>query len=436
MSHQPNKLKQNFHNVRRFIAKNWLQIMPTTQIALTGSFGKTTTTNIIYKLLREILSSNKISVTDINLDTTYNVPITALKVKPWTKVALFELGVDHVNEMSQHLEIVHPNIAIVTGITPVHTDSEHFGSLENLIKEKRKLIEALPENGYAILNYDDEIVRSMAKHTKAKILWYGSNSKTCDLWIDQDSVKLDLKGLCFKLFFSKNLNKLFLTNYNHFQLITTSLIGLHHTHTIMASLLTIIALSKITKQSILFDDLIKVIKTIIPLQGRMSLENGPMGTTILNDSLRANPASTASGLKTLSEFEIGSHRKFAVLAEMGELQDSKTEHEKIGQLIAKLKIDYLIAIGPWQKYTANQAVKNGMPQNNVYWTKDVQSAATILKPLIKSGDLIYLKGSLLRHVNRILLLLDGKTVGCQAILCPFYYPCEKCQYLKDGYIPA
>lgn len=431
MSHKSSFSKQLFHFSRRAIAKHWLSLIPATQIALTGSFGKTTTTNIIYTLLKELYQSNQIIVTDINLDTTYNVPITALKAKPWTKVALFELGVDHVNEMSQHLEIVNPKIAIITGITPVHTDSEHFGSIENLIKEKRKLIESLPQNGYAILNYDDEIVRSMAKYTKAKILWYGSDSNHCNVWFD--NLRIKLSGTSFSL--HTNLHSTgavecgLLNQYK----ISTKLIGKHHPYTIMASILTLIALQQTTAILIDYSHMINVIKQIVPLLGRMNLEKGPMGTTVLNDSLRANPASTASGLKTLSEFEIGNNRKFAVLAEMGELMDPKTEHEKIGKLIAKLKIDYLISIGPWQKYTAEQSIKNGMQKNKVFWTKDVQSAATILKPLIKSGDLIYLKGSLLRHVNRILLLLEGKKVDCQKVICPFYHLCEKCKYLVNGY---
>lgn len=431
MSHKSSFPKQLFHNTRRTIAKHWLNLMPAIQIALTGSFGKTTTTNIIYTLLEELYAPNKISVTDINLDTTYNVPITALKVKLWTKVALFELGVDHVGEMSKHLEIVHPQIAIITGITPVHTDAEHFRSLENLIKEKRKLVEALPRNGYAILNYDDGIVRSMAKYTKAKILWYGTDSTHCHFWFD--NLKIQLNGTSFTLHTALQSTEAVECGLSSQCKISTKLIGKHHSYTIMASILTLIALQQTTAIQIEYNHIINVIKQITPLLGRMSLEKGPMGTTVLNDSLRANPASTASGLKTLSEFNIGNHRKFAVLAEMGELQDPKTEHEKIGELIASLNIDYLVSIGPWQKYTANKAIKNGMKKDKVFWTKDVQSAATILKPLIKPGDLIYLKGSLLRHVNRILLLLDGKKVSCHAIVCPFYHPCEKCEYLKRGF---
>ena len=431
MLYGPHFLKQLFHNTRRTVAKHWLNMIPATQIALTGSFGKTSTTNIIYTLLKKLYKLNKISVTDIDLDTTYNVPITALNVKPWTKVALFELGVDHVGEMSKHLEIVHPQIAIITGITPVHTDKEHFGSLENLIKEKRKLLEALPENGYAILNYDDEIVRSMAKHTKAKILWYGTDSTHCHFWFDE--LKIQLNGTSFTL--HTGLQSTYAVEFglsNQYK-ISTKLIGNHHSYNITASLLTLFALQQTTAIQIDYNRIISVVKQIIPLHGRMNLEKGPMGTIVLNDSLRANPASTASGLKTLSGFNIGNHRKFAVLAEMGELQKPQIEHEKIGELIAKLKIDYLVSIGPWQKYTANLAIKNNMQKDKVFWVKDVQTAAQILRPLIKPGDLIYLKGSLLRHVNRILLLLDGKEVGCRAVLCPFYHPCEKCQYLKSGY---
>ena len=113
--------------------------MPAIQIAVTGSQGKTNTARMIGETLKTI---GKTVVTDIDLDTVYNVPITALKIAPWTDFAVFELGIDHQKEMNLHLQIVKPKIAIVTGISSVHTDKEHLGSLENLIFEKRKLLEA------------------------------------------------------------------------------------------------------------------------------------------------------------------------------------------------------------------------------------------------------------------------------------------------------
>ena len=198
--YQPSFIKKLYHQTRRFLAKNWLQFCHPTQIAITGSQGKTNTSQTLAKVLFKIAST---VVTDINLDTTFNVPITALKVTPWIKYAVFELGVDHIGEMEKHLEIVKPKIGVITGISPVHTDREHFDSLENLIKEKRKLIENLPDEksgGVAILNYDDENVRAMAPFTKAKVIFYGSDKKNCHYFFDKNSVKVTLNDTSFKLF--------------------------------------------------------------------------------------------------------------------------------------------------------------------------------------------------------------------------------------------
>lgn len=419
MSYQPSPLKQLFHNSRRFLAKNWLSHQKTLQIAVTGSQGKTNTTQILAKVLSAISPT---IVTDPDLDTTYNVPISALKVFSWTKFAVFELGIDHVGEMDEHLEIVKPKIGIITGISPVHTDREHLGSLETLIKEKRKLIEALSADSFAILNYDDENVRRMTPYTKAKILWYGTDKNHCDVWAGD--VKVSLEGTIFKLF----------TNSNQFQPISTKLIGEHHIYTIMATYLALEAIKQLTNQSIPMNRFIGVIKKIKPLTGRMNVESGPLGTTILNDSLRANPSSTTSGLMTLSEIEYPKKaKKIAVLTEMGELEHPVEEHKKIGQLFSQLKIDFLVAIGPMQKYLAEEAVKTGMKKENVFWVKDVIEAAQVLKKIVKKDDLIYLKGSLLKHVERVLLILEGRKVGCDVISCQFYWHCPQCQYLEVGY---
>lgn len=387
MIYNPPVYKQIFHNIRRFLAKHWLTLQPATQIGITGSQGKTNTTRILATILKSFAPT---VVTDVNLDTIYNVPITALKVMPWTKYAIFELGIDHPGEMDLHLEIARPKIAIVTGISPVHTDEEHLGTLENLIKEKRKLIEALPENGYAILNWDDENVHNMAKFTKAKVLFYGSDKKNCDVYTSEISVSLD--GTEFRIH-KKEEESL---------LIKTALIGKHHAQNIMAAYLVAKIVGVPNK---LF---LESLTSLTPLSGRMSVEAGPLGTTVLNDALRANPASTISGLQTLSVINYVKGKKIAILAEMGELQFPELEHKKIGKIIADTNIEYLVGIGPLQRYVVEEATKAGFPQNNAYLAKDVYAAADFLKRIIKKGDLIYLKGSLYRHVERVLQILEGK----------------------------
>lgn len=159
-----------FHTSRRLLAKLWLQShSKATVIGITGSYGKTNTTVAIDSVLSQKF---KTLATDINLDTNYNIPITILKLTNQEKLIL-EYGVDHLGEMNRHLSLAKPKIAVVTGISPVHADSEHMGSLENIIKEKSKLVKAVPKDGYAVLNYDVPEVRKMADVCQGKPFFLG-----------------------------------------------------------------------------------------------------------------------------------------------------------------------------------------------------------------------------------------------------------------------
>lgn len=412
MTYIPPFYKKIYHSTRRILAQYWLSLLPVIQIGITGSQGKTNTSRVITEVLSLIGPTVR---TDTNLNTIYNVPITSLKVRPWTKFAVFELGVDHPNEMDLHLQIVKPRIGIITGISPVHTDKEHLGSLENLIKEKRKLIEGLPEYGFAILNYDDKNVRDMGTFTKAKILRYGTDATNSDVWVDLESIRLSLSGTEFTLF-SEDVKEP--------MTITTGLIGKHHVYTIMSALLVFQAVQAFMGTNVSIDrpvlrgveGLIDTFKNLKPLKGRMSVEPGPLGTTVLNDSLRANPSSIAAGLETLSQIDYTGGKKIAILAEMGELEHPEEEHIKIGKLIGDLDIDIVIGIGPMQKYVIVEALHSDLSKNDVYFAKDVYDAANFLKKVLQKGDLIYLKGSLYRHVERVLMIVEGKKPPADLLL--------------------
>jgi UDP-N-acetylmuramoyl-tripeptide--D-alanyl-D-alanine ligase len=411
--YQPSFIKRLYHQSRRFLAKKWLSFCHPIQIAITGSQGKTSTTQILAKVLSQI---DKTVVTDINLDTTFNVPITALKVTPWTKYVVFELGVDHIGEMEKHLEIVKPKIGVITGISPVHTDSEHFGSLENLIKEKRKLIENLPDKksgGVAILNYDDENVRRMAPFTEAKVIFYGSSKKNCQYYFDKNSVKVTLKGTSFKII-SINLKKS--------QLISTKLIGLHHPSNLTAVFAILKTLFPHNQK--INSIFAKIVSCIEPFRGRMNIEKGPMETILLNDCLRANPKSTDEGLKTFYKIDYKKGRKIAILGVMGELYDPIKEHKNTAKTLIKYPPDIVVGVGEFRKYTIDEARNLGFPKERLFFAKDVFEAADILKKIIKPGDFLYLKSSLLRNLWRIIKILNNQPICCHKELCPY----EHCRF--------
>lgn len=419
------RAKAIFHKIRRVLAKAWLRFNPQiTQVAITGSFGKTNTTRAIFQVLKE---KYKGVMTDLNLDTIYNLPITALRVRPWHQFAVFELGVDTPGEMPFHLKIVKPKIGVLTGVTPVHADKKHLGSLEGIIKEKGHLLEVLPKNGVAILNFDDENVRKMAMRVRpyqgldpikgltlkgeVKMIWYGTGKENCQLW--SGKIKVSLKGLSFILNTPQGRVK-----------IKTKLLGKHHVYTCMAA--AAVGLECGLKLS----EIAKGLNKLMPLKGRMNLEKGPKGTLFLNDALRANPASTIAGLEFLKE--IREKSKIAVLGEMGELGQYKIKsHQVIGEKAADCHLNYLICVGPLQRYTAKAAKEAGMDRSKVFWVKDVREAAKLLEKILKAGDLWYLKGSLLCHMERVILLLEGKKVNCQKLSCKNYQSCSSCPLLVE-----
>jgi UDP-N-acetylmuramoyl-tripeptide--D-alanyl-D-alanine ligase len=404
-------IKKIFHRTRRIVAKVWLKLNPqVTIIGVTGSYGKTNTVRAITQVLSEKFKTIQ---TDLNLDTNYNLPITLLKIRPWHQKVVLEYGVDHLKEMDFHLSLVKPQIAVLTGINPTHSDKEHLGSIENIIKEKKKLLLALPRNGLAVLNGDDRVVRLMAKNLQTKVVFYGTNRKECDFWAEK--VRLDFSGTSFILGYKDKKLKM-----------KTGLIGRHFVQNCLAA----VAIG--LNQGLSLKEIKQALAKLKPLTGRLSVEKGPLGSILLNDSLRANPASTLAGLQTLADLSTKG-RRIAVLGEMGELgQLAEKEHQRIGRKVAELKIDFFIGVGSLQKLATQEALASGLKKDQVFWAKDVLAAAKILKKILKKNDLFYLKGSRLKHMERILLILKGKKVSCAVDSCHFYHPCESCSSLKTG----
>ncbi|MCL5090550.1 MAG: Mur ligase family protein, partial [Patescibacteria group bacterium] len=398
-------LKNYFHQTRRALAKFWLEVnLQIKVVGVTGSYGKTTTVRAIAAVLSGKYSTNQ---TDLNLDTVYNLPITILKTKLWNEYLVLEYGVDHKEEMDQHLSLVKPKVAVLTGITPVHSDSEHLGSLENIIEEKSKLIKALPEGGLAIFNYDDPEVRKIGQKFAGRKIFYGLDKKT-DVWADK--IKITLAGTEF-----------FIHDEGDTVEIKTGLLGYPAVYSCLVGYI----IGK--DQGVKKEKIIEKLAELKPLSGRLSVEPGPRGAVLVNDAKRANPASTIAGLKTLAEFP---GRKIAVLGEMGELGDlGEKLHREVGQEAAKLKIDILVGVGPLTKEIINSAKKQGMKPNQLFWVKDVFEAAEILKKILQKDDLLYLKASLLRHLERVILILNGKEVACKEVVCHHYQNCQTCQRL-------
>lgn len=404
-----NLAKRVFHRLQDSAARLWAHFLPNVVvIGVTGSYGKTSAVGAIAQILSEKFTTFR---TDINLDTIFNIPLTILKLRPKHRFLVLEYGVDHIGEMNRHLGFVRPKVGILTGITPVHAEKDLLGSLEGIINEKKKMLDALPKDGLAVLNWEDQKVRELAKKIRARIIRYGYNRKECDY--TATDIKVSLTGTSFNMV-SKN---------GWVMKMRTGLIGRHFVQSCLAAA-AVGEYFGVDKEEIS-----NGLKKLKPATGRFSIEPGPLESILINDSLRANPASVLAGLETLKE--LSGKRKIAVLGEMGELgQYAEKMHRDVGRRLADLNIDFLVGIGPLQKLTTESATASGVPEKRVFWAKDVAGAAEILEKIIKPGDLLYLKGSLLRHLERVVMILNKENISCHEVACHCYDNCRTCDYKR------
>lgn len=146
------------------------------RIGITGSFGKTTTKNIMQAMVSEKYNS-------LMTPASYNTPMGITRtiremLKPIHQVFVCEMGADHVGDIAELMDFVHPVIGVVTSIGPQHLNT--FGSQENITREKMKMIEMLPADGFGVLNYDNSFIRNYQIRNHVKVVTYGIHSTDVD----------------------------------------------------------------------------------------------------------------------------------------------------------------------------------------------------------------------------------------------------------------
>lgn len=161
--------------VRRFIKNKITRLKSKglVVIGITGSFGKTTTKEFLYEMLK---TEHKVLKTPESYNTLLGIyRVVDLELSDRYEIFICEMGAYHRGEIAELCDVVMPDHGILTGINEQHL--ERFGSIQNTIKAKFELIEALPEDGFKILNGDNEnVLNNYKAYVKVPIL-YGENSK-------------------------------------------------------------------------------------------------------------------------------------------------------------------------------------------------------------------------------------------------------------------
>lgn len=352
--------------------------------AITGSNGKTSTKDLLAACLS---TKYKVVKTQANFNNEIGLPMTLLSITPDTDIAVVEMGMRGLGEITALCHIALPESGLITNVGETHM--ELLGSIENISKAKAEIVEELPAEGYAVLNGDNKYVVSAAGKTKAKVVYYGL-SEDCDY--RGSDIHISIGGTSF-LCTEKATGKSITVNLH--------LTGEHNVYNALA------AIAGAACYGVPIEESIKALTAAKLSSGRQEIFHFG-AITVINDAYNASPASMEAAMATMSEAKKsaqGPCRTVAVLADMLELGHIAEEaHRRVGKQAVENGLDLIITYGKLAAYINDEAIKLGAES---YHCQNRQEAEALLQQKLKPGDIVLLKGSHSMHVDKIMDLFKN-----------------------------
>jgi len=353
------------------LARHVVQRLGTTLVALTGSAGKTSTKDLIAQVLARKAPT---VFTPGSLNNEIGLPLTALSATEETKFLVLEMGARGIGHIRYLTELTPPRIGLVINVGSAHIGE--FGGREQIAEAKGELVEVLPENGTAILNADDPLVRAMASRTKAKVILFGESGEAD---VRAENVRLTDSGQpAFLLHTPSGASE-----------VTMRLYGEHHVSNALAAAAVAHELGMSAEE----------IATALSEAGslsrwRMEVTERPDGVTVVNDAYNANPESMRAALRALAAMGKG-RRTWAVLGKMAELGDEAlAEHDAVGRLAVRLNVGKLVAVGGREaSWLQLGAYNEGSWGEESVHVSDAQAAVDLLRSELRPGDVVLVKAS-------------------------------------------
>lgn len=348
-----------FHKYRRQAVNKLKSMTQLKIVGITGSYGKTSTKNILNDILNVKYNSFK---TDKSINTFNGIMMTINnKMTKFEDIFISELGAYVKGEIHRLCKLVNPKYGIITNIGTAHLET--FGSEENIQTGKMELIEYLPSDGIGVLNKDDPKQKNckIKNENPAEIVWIGINEKDVDY--RAVDIKYTNKGTKFNLVV-KNDNKKYPMQ--------TSLLGLHNIYNILSS----IALAH--KFGLSFEEIALGVKKVKSIEHRLELKKFAKFYQI-DDAYNSNPVGAKAALDVLNLMD---GYKVVVTPGMIELGEKEDElNKEFGKEIAEVA-DLTILVG--QKKTKpiyEGLISKKYKKDNIIVINDVVEAYKIINNL-------------------------------------------------------
>jgi UDP-N-acetylmuramoyl-tripeptide--D-alanyl-D-alanine ligase len=306
-------------------AAEWRNRFDALVVGVTGSLAKTSTKEQIAEVLSERWTVLR---NEANENNEIGLPLTLLRMGPEHEVAVLEMGMYTPGDISLLAALTRPSIGVVTAVRGTHVS--RAGSIDEIERGKRELVEALPPGGTAILNADDPRVARMATEAPARVdvLTYGFDEGADVSAEDVESQGFD--GMRFRL----------RTRDGDVDVSTPSL-GRHSVHNGLAAA----AVGLVAGMTL--EEIARGLAREWQAPHRTTIVDlGPI--KVLDDSYNAGPDSMFAALDLLGSLESEDSRRVAILGEMLELGEvSEYEHRRV-ERYARERADVVFAVGPYE----------------------------------------------------------------------------------------
>ena len=352
-----------------------------TVVGITGSNGKTTTKNLVARILRD---EGETVWPHASFNNEVGAPLTMLRVTHSTRYLVCEFGASAPGEIARLAGLVTPDIGVVLMVGLAHAGG--FGGIDATVAAKSELVHAIRAGGTAVLNADDPRVAGMASiayDRGVEVVWFGRGASadvraedvqvtaqgtTCDVSAGGATVSLRLRVL-----------------------------GEHF----VANALAAIAVA--TRIGVSLQDCVERLETV-ELAERWRMQ--PLGTErvrIINDAYNASPDSMSAALRTLAQITGPGQRTVAVLGAMSELGEyADDEHDRVGLLAVRLGIQRIVIVGTDARRMFLEAIAQGSWDGEAVFFPDVDAAYDYLLEELRDGDRVLVKSSNaagLRHLG-------------------------------------
>lgn len=339
-----------------------------TVIGITGSAGKTTTKDAVAAVLAAQYRTGK---TQGNFNNHIGVPLTLLNLAEECQAAVVEIGMNHAGEIRELAKIAQPRIGVVTNVGTAHI--ENLGSVEAIAAAKQELVEALPADGVAVLNADDERVRAMGSVFDGRKVWFGTSKV-----FPSEAAHVRAE----KIEYLKEGSKFEVAGVGSFFCPLPARGGL------MAALAAL-AVARALEMEL--KGLRERIAGLEPPRMRLTrLERD--GMVIWDDCYNSNPEAAMMMLDLLAATP--ARRRIAVLGEMRELgRWSEDLHREVGRYAARSGVTVLVGIRGAARQLVDAGLDAGLSPGAAHFFDEPGEAGRFVKEMAMEGDALLFKGS-------------------------------------------